>query len=1067
MLSIRLLGSTEVTLDAKRLSINRRKSRALLFYLAAHAQPVNRNRLLSILWADHTPDTARGNLRSTLYNLRQSIGDHLAADADTVALTGALTVDARELAAFDFEALLHAASSQDPAQLRQQAHTCLAHYRGDLLADFDAGDIPEYEEWLTLERERLRRIAIRGYDALSRLHAQQGETAQALAAIEQALMLDPFQEDLQRSALALHQRAGDRPGAIRRFEEFRQLLDDEMGVPPMTETQALYDAIVTDAPLPAPYAEFAPSAQPSAPAVELPPSATQPLAPDVPAPESADARAHRLTPSDNHSQNRSESRSVDEARHSSRHGAPNGSGLSVPFIGRAAELAQLASWQDDRKLILIEGEPGFGKTSLVQHFLAQQAPHQHLVLSGRARELESRLPYQPVIEALRSVARAPTWPQWRAQMQLAPVWQQEIGRIVPELIAAPAGENRNAETRPTHDADASRLWESVYQWLGALAQLQPLVVFIDDLHWADTATLGLLGYLTRRMADEEMPVHLVAAGHPLRTRSTSATLIQTLTREDLLHRLTLGPLSREEVIELAQRLSPHYAHPLGNWLYRSAEGSPFIMVHLLRHAHETHLLHADGTVNIHQLPSVPVVPQTVYTLVQNRLETLSESARRILDAAVAVGREFDFEVVARVSALSDMAALDALDELRNQRLIQNVGGERFSFDHSLTREVAYREVGEVRYRLLHRRVAAALESLYPDQLDENAGLLAHHYAEGNIPAQALVYARRAGKRAAAVAAWQPAIGFYQQALELLPNDTPATTRLELATALGQAYLHAGEMQNATSTLRQVVVEAHTTPAIAILRDALPSLAEALINQAQYEEVVAIAESLQDIEDDDVRFTADFMWAAGLSVGGSDLTAATAHMIEAESRLATADDLLSQIRLAQISFELGSIDAQQGRLLRAIERFRRALELTAPLTNEEMMRCHILAQNNLAYHLHLLDDPTQAAAAREHAEIGYALAQERGFLNMNGYLLSTLGEIALAQGALDQAETYFRNGLRVAHQLTQSERIAGITANLGRLALARHQPDQARIHFETALSTAEAIVNIFLLAQIRL
>lgn len=1069
MLSIRLLGAISVTLDGQRLTIKRRKSRALLYFLAAHTQPVSRGRLLATLWADHSADTARSNLRSTLYNLRQALGAHLATEDDTVVLAGDVQVDVRDFTAFSFENLAARAAQPitSPAAqtLIQAATAALAAYRGDFLRDFDAPDTPEFEEWVARERERLRRAAIRGYAALSRVHLRLSAVNHALDTLEHALALDPFQEDLQRTLLALHYHVGDRAGVIRRYEEFRALLDDHMGVPPMAETQALYDAIVTDAPLPAPYADLMP-----APAMEAVASPTSTAAPDAPAaPETESHTGPPTAPA-----------STPPTTPPANTAISNGVGLQVPFTGRQAELETLASWQHARRLILIEGEPGRGKTSLVQHYLARMAETANppLVLIGRARQLESGMPYQPIIEALRSLSRTPAWAERRAHLQLAPIWQNELARLVPELLPNRAWESRQSTGGSTPESDASRLWEGVYRLLVELAQAGPsgssgpVVLFIDDLHWADTASLGLVGYLTRRMASDEPTLHMIAATQPPRPRSDCATLIQALTREELLHQLALPPLSQEDVVALARQISPHYAHPLGNWLYRSSEGSPFVLLHLLRHAREIDLLDADGTVDIHRLPSVPVVPQTVYTLVQNRLESLSESARRVLDAAVAVGREFEFEVVARASALSDMAALDALDELRRQRLIKNVGGERFAFDHTLTREVAYREVGELRHRLLHRRVAAALESLYPDQLDEIAGLLVHHYSEGNLPDQAYAYARRAGRRAAEVSAWQPASEAYRQALRLLPSSTAPQEHLELLTALGRAYLHLGEMQKATTTLHQAVEKARALQATATLRAALQALAEALINQGQYAEVVDLAQSLADSEDseahdDAMRFTIDFMWATGLSVGGSDLETAAERMVAAEARIGDANDAISQIRLAQIAFEMGSIDAQQGRLEAAIARYRRTIELTQSLESEDMVRWHILARNNLAYHLHLLGDPQQLAAAQEHAETGYALAREHGFLNMNGYLLSTLGEIAMAQDDLARAEHYFNTGLRTARQLTQPERIAGITANLGRVALARSQTDAAREHFQTALEIADSVPNRYLMAQIRL
>src|SRR5690606_29751528 len=233
----------------------------------------------------------------------------------------------------------------------------------------------------------------------------------------------------------------------------------------------------------------------------------------------------------------------------------------TPFIGRAAELQQLHSLAAHTCFILVEGEPGMGKTRLVETFLeeaAAQTPPPWIGI-GRARELESRLPYQPLIEAIRTLLAAPEWPARWPQLRLPDVWWQEVTRLVPEL----------AEAQPPHtlaarQPDESRLWEGVYQFLAAAARIQPVLIFLDDLHWADTATLGLIGYVVRQAAAADAAITVVATSHPTAPRSEAAILYQSLQRADLLARLSLDRLSAEDVLALARRLSPAYGYPLGS-----------------------------------------------------------------------------------------------------------------------------------------------------------------------------------------------------------------------------------------------------------------------------------------------------------------------------------------------------------------------------------------------------------------------------------------------------------------------------------------------------------------------
>ena len=1015
MLTIRLLGPTSVSLAARPLTLKRRKSRALLYYLAAQSAPVSRRQVAALLWSDHTDETARHNLRTTLYTLRQAIGDHLHTEDEWIHLVD-VEVDARTFAA---------ALEQPNADTLAAS---LAHYHGDFLADFDLPDSEEFEHWLTVEREHYRRLAIRGFQQVSQHHEASGDYNAALTTLSHALRIDPFQEDLQRAGLRLHYFAGDRAGAVRRYEEFTRLLEDEMGVQPMAETRTLYDAILTDK-LSAPVQTTAISAQPT------PPSANAPSVPPAsPAPAKSPSPPRPLPSA-----------------------APSG----PPFTGRAAELRRLHELRATPQLILVEGEAGMGKTRLVETFLAQVQitpgeEHVPLVLIGHARQLESRLPYQPLIEALRALVALPTWATLRQQINLPVLWWQEIARLLPEV-----GDVAPAVAAP-RTPDESRLWEGVFQLLAALAQQQPLILFLDDLHWADAATLGLLGYLVRQAATTQWPITFIAASHPPQPSSEIAVLRQTLLRAELLAQIHLERLEADAVMALARWLSPNYGYPLGNWLFRASEGIPFVLAELVRYIRDQKILLPDGSVNLSLLPTTPIVPPTVYTLIQARLASLSDAARRVLDAAVAIGREFDFEIVGRAAALSDTATLDALDELRQARLISAVDERRFAFDHTLTLEVAYQEVGELRHRLLHRRVAATLESIHEDSLDEVAGLLAEHYAAGDQPALAAKYARRAGERAVRLAAWKAAIGFFRQALAA----TPTAEQGELLLALGSAQLQAGELAAAEASHNALLSMPTTQSQPATLRAALGTLGEALILQARYPAVMALAQQYADHADPAIRAATQFMWGASLSMEGLDLDEAARHLVASKEDSLAAG--IAEAQTAQVDFELGNIAAQQGRLPEAITAYEQVLTLThlesdTAHARDDTLRMQILAYNNIAYHLHLMGDPR----AEETIQKALELALETGFLTVLAYLLSTWGEIALAQEEFATAESAFTQALAHAQRFHQPERIAGITANLGLLAIVRGQNELATHHLTTALTQADAISSRFLAAQIRL
>ncbi len=995
MLTITLFGQPQIYLEDQELTIARRKSRALVYFLAAQDQPVLRQLLLSIFWADLPRPAAQQTLRTTLHGLRRALGDWILVQEDRLGLSDRVWVDARQ-----FEKQLSEASD-DSAALEQ----ALALYQGEFLEGFSLATEQPFEDWLTVTREHYRRMAIRGWSTLASLYETRGDYQRALETLERALAINPLQEDLQRDAIRLLYLSGDRPGAILRYDKLRRLLDEEMGVPPMVETRALYDDILHD---------------------RLRPKSLQPI------------KAIRSAPPQTFGQVVA--------------GQDND---MLPFAGRYLELQALQGLALLPVLVLIEGEAGVGKTRLAQQFLAQS---DQVVLIGRCRELEQSLPYYPVIEALRSLWSHPAWLDLSTQLlrEVPAVWLAEVARLLPELgeIATPPGTPRPAEE--------ARLWEGVRQFLNSLAHLRPVTLFIDDLHWADSATLGLLGYLLRNTG--ETPLRYLATMRPLALRSPVAPFIQTLTRDNRLARLPLARLSEADVLAIARALRVQNSELLADWLFKTSEGNAYILAELVRHARQVGLLSREGVFHADQLPAEPVVPQTVFSLIQARLRRLSDAARRVLDAAVAQGREFEFQVVSQAAGLSESAALDALDELQMAGLIaprQDLPryGSWFQFDHSLTMEVAYQEIGDLRHRRMHRRVAEAMEHLYAERLDQIAGQLAWHFSEGELPERGARYAFLAGAQAERLAAWNEAIKFY----ELAAGGAAGADRLPALTALARAHSKAGHFPHASETLREALALAEASHADRAQIDQIRlDLARTFFPQGRYSEAIALAQQVCRSANPESAIIAETTWGTALSIEGADLQAAW-ERLEAAQSLWFGLPGAPLTLLAHIQFELGNVAAQQGDLERAISYYRQSFATAARIGGDEAAEQLALAYNNLAYHLHLLGDPS----AVEYARQGLALTEQKGLLGMQPFLYSTLGEIALSAGELEEAEQYFNQGLALAERFSVQERIAGLNANLGRLAAARGQKNRAIYRLSIALAQADSLGVHHLAAQIRI
>jgi DNA-binding SARP family transcriptional activator len=1009
MLTLQLLGPPQIFKNGQELRLARRKNRALLYYLAASDRPLTREHLLSFFWPDSERAAAQQVLRTTLHGLRKELGEALRIEDDQLSLAAQVKVDQRE-----FFRLLSDPAPDQPALAR-----AVALYRGDFLADFSLPDSLSFENWLSTEREHLRRMAVRALIKLSKIAEEMGDYQKALDSLERALSFDPLQEDLQRETIRLFYLSGDRPTAIQRYDQLRRLLDQELGVPPMLETRKLYDAILNDSLVPPPPAASIRAAAPA--------KASFPAASREPFPGS---------------------------RQRQPQGGPGGH-PELPFTGRRAELDKLNELlahlppQAAGRMILIQGEPGIGKSRLAHEFIRQS---NLLPVAGSAQELEQRIPYLPVIDALRSLLRHPDWPRMEKNLQLQPVWREEAVRLLPELSPAPPA-------NPPPPVDESRLWEGIHQYLAAASRLRPLIFFIDNLHWADASTLALLGYLVRQVSE---PVFFLGAARPPLPRSPLAVLESALTRTNRWISIPLSRLSEDEIKGLTETINQDFSYPLAHWLVQNSEGNPFVLSELVRHGRESGIISAAGAVNLSALSAEPVVPQTVYSLTSSRLDQLSETARRIVDTAVAVGREFALEVVYRAAGLSESAALDAVDELVLGELVERVETHSpnaeemlyYTFTHGIILEVASRELGEARLRLLHRRVAEALEKVHYLRPEKPFPLIAHHYIEGADFERAAPFAYQAGLQAASLAGWAEAIDFYDKALR---GEADPSRRREILTAAARARVNYGEAARASENYRLAaeLAEPESLDQAEILLD----LAESLLIQARFSEVIAIAQQLYQHQEQQIAMRSLFLWGTALSLEGADLSGAADLLNRAALLCRTC---AGSLPMANIKFELGSILAQLGEIEGAVSLYREAKE-EAEKAGEPGLSRLILAYNNLAYHVNLLGDPD----AQRYAEQGLTLAQEKGYLSPQPYLYSTLGEIYLARGELERAEEYFSQGLVLAERFNVPERAAGLKANLGLVAKARGQLDLAIHRFSAALAHADDLRTLHLAVQIRI
>lgn len=586
-------------------------------------------------------------------------------------------------------------------------------YRGDLLEGF-------YDDWILAERERLREIYIRALERLVYLEKSAGQFQPALDIALRLTQVDPLQEAAHREVMRLHVALGQPEAALRQFEVCRRVLQDELDLEPDAETMGLAVAIRSA------------GAQESLPYL--------PLATAAP-----DAR-----------------------------GMPT---LPVALVGREAERRELLAHIEEALhggggMVLVEGEAGAGKTRLMQEIARDAAWRGAQVIWGRGRELEGAGPYTPWVEALQdglSPLRA-----GQLAHSVEHIWLQVLAQLLPALRAQAPALSPPPPLEPKNERD--RLVNAIAQLLAAWGQYTPLVIILEDLHWAGENGLDLCLGMAERIRRQRVLVIGTYRSGEARAQPRLWEQLSALDRTGLCGRLVLPRLDSAATGELI-RHSLGLGQPAPAFegrVYRETQGNPLFVLETLRALCDEGLLFRDQqgtwntpwdetTADYAELP----LPRAVERVIARRLEWLAPVERATLEAASVLGSDFDFRLLQAACGVGAGDCLAAAGALVRRHLLDELP-EVYAFSHAVIREMAYRGIAPDALRMLHRRAAEALEALRPGGVQA----LAYHYTHGEVWDKAARAHVEVGRQAAAVYAARAALDAYDQALDILREHQP-------------------------------------------------------------------------------------------------------------------------------------------------------------------------------------------------------------------------------------------------------------------------------------------------------
>ncbi len=784
----RILGPLEALANQVPVDLGRPKQRALLALLLLHAnQPVPLDRVIDLLWGPDAPAEAFDKLQVHVSRLRRALEPDRPPRSPsqilpTVAGGYLLRVGTDHLDADRFEVLADRAhrlmAGGQPVPARAAVDEALGLWRGPALAEF------AYEPFAQPEAARLEDRRILALEDRFEIELALGNHAEAVAELEALVAGRGLRERLWGLLMLALYRSGRQGEALRAYTRARRVLGVELGVEPGAALRRLEaDILAQDAQL-----DWHPPSEDGP--VRMGAGLTGP--PGLAGP------------------------GVDGGAVGAADRGVTAAQSAPPLIGRTHELAildqALAAARAGRgRLVLVAGEAGIGKTRLASEVAAAASDYGVVAAWGRGTEVEGAPPFWFWSQIVRALLAGGDSDELRRALGPGAA---DIAQIVPEVTGLTGDVIRLWPAEPA--AARFRLYEAVVAFVTRLAARRPLVLVLDDLHWADIPSLELTELLAQRIAD--LPVLMVVTYRDgeVAPDGPVASTLGGLARSAVLDRVPLAGLSESEVGDfVAQATGGEVAAGVAAAVHARTEGNPFYVAELARS------LAGGGLAD----PADPLrqVPLGIHEVLRRRLAVLPGSTRSLLEVAAVAGREFEVPVVATAA---EVTLDEAVEMLEGAARIGMVGEERaavgrYRFSHVLVRDAIYEGIGGLRRAALHGRVGEALAGLD----DGSLGLvtdLAHHFSLGAPavgPAPGIAAAVRAAEAAVTVLAFEQAEAHIRQALALVATMPLGLERdrqeLQLQLRLGylvavRASMSSPEVSHAFERAKQLCVTAGVT-----------------------------------------------------------------------------------------------------------------------------------------------------------------------------------------------------------------------------------------------------------------
>jgi DNA-binding SARP family transcriptional activator/tetratricopeptide (TPR) repeat protein len=762
-LQIRVLGPLEIVWGGHPVDLGGLKARALVARLLIdRGLIVSVDRLIDSLWGDHEGDGPEIALRSTISRLRKRLRE-AGVPHDLIATRSpgyVLEVAAETTDVFVFERMVTDGKRQlirhRPSEAVRVLEEAQSLWRGAAYTEV------RDEPFARAEARRLEEMLLAAIELRLDSAFTLGRHESLIGELETLTTQHPMRERLWSQRMLALYRSGRQAEALRVYQDLRSTLVDELGIEPGHDVSWMEHAILTQDPA----LSFV--------AFEEPATAARPEAEElaVAADSSSGYRVRIPT-----------------------------SPTRGPLVGRDRESSLLYDWwasvgDGESDLLLVEGDPGIGKTRLVGEFARGVETEGALVLWGRCDE-EPVAPFQPFAEALGRYFHAES----ADRISRRPNWQLvELSRLVLRLrqYATPfEGEAGDPEST------RFRFFEAVTATLNELPGSGKLLLVVDDLHFADQPTLLLLRHVLRNIVPARIGIVGMYIDSEVPSGHWARQALADLRSDRSVETVHLEGLSEDGVEDLV-RSWPKVPVALVPRLFKLTDGNPLFLEEMLDHLVERE----DEQAGQGDTPVSPDLepPEAIRELVARRVSRLPEDVIYLLQAAAVAGQECEAGIVAEAAELSPDQQLDAFDRAEESRLLRRVGGlvrDRYAFTHGLVRDAIYGELLRGRRVRYHYKIALATERIHGESVDRYVNELAHHFYMGAALAgadKAIRYCIAAGERAVRLLAFEEAVGHLTRALEVAERsgDAEQSDLCDALIVLAEAQGRAGDEAEANA-----------------------------------------------------------------------------------------------------------------------------------------------------------------------------------------------------------------------------------------------------------------------------